>query len=183
LIEALVKESQERVVFDLIGAVKAWQAVLDQELSEYGIDYAKWVLLRAIVHGEFVRHETYLGPLRITAHQSEDLLAELHAAGWVAFTSEPPKPEPFVPQAAMARVARVSQAVRALHSVSVAALDRQDRGMLSALLQRMTSTLHEHHHRKREQGRALEFEAPLFVHAAHRVPRGGPIHSDRLHAI
>lgn len=159
--KSLAQESHEPVVFDLIDTVKAWQDVLNQELSVYGINYVKWVLLRAIMHGEFVRHEDYLGPLLIDAEQAERLLAELHATGWVAFTSAPQTAEPFVPPEAMARVTRVSQSVRALHSVSVAPFDRQERAALGTLLRRMKSTLREHSQRKRQQGRPPEFDAPL----------------------
>ncbi len=139
--------TSEPVVQGLIEAVCAWQAALEQALSDFGISYTKWLLLRAIACGDFIRHQAYRGQILIDADLSERLLEELHAHGWIELAEAP-----RIADSAHGRLERVWQAVKALHSVSVAAFNPQERAALSALLRRMSQTLGDHTARRRKHG-------------------------------
>ncbi|WP_050982903.1 hypothetical protein [Cupriavidus basilensis] len=134
-------EPTESVVLALLDSVREWQRVLDQTLSDAGLDYPKWILLRAIRQQEFVRHEPYLGPMLISATQSESLLDTLHAGDWIAYD---PAGQPFIPVEAEPRVDRVWKGLKALHSVSVAPFSAEERSALTASLRRMKDTLRDH---------------------------------------
>ncbi|MGE8369705.1 MarR family transcriptional regulator [Cupriavidus sp.] len=134
-------EPTESVLLALMDSVREWQRVLDQTLSDVGLDYAKWILLRAIRQDEFVRHEPWLGPMLISVPQSESLLHTLHADRWIEFD---PAGQPFIPAGAVPRVERVWSGMKALHSVSVAPFSTEERTALTASLRRMKATLHDH---------------------------------------
>lgn len=134
-------EPTESVLLALMDSVREWQLVLDQTLSEAGLDYPGWILLRAIRQEEFVRHEPCLGPMLISAPQSESLLNALHKAQWIEFD---PAGQPFIPVGALPRMDRVWNALKALHSVSVAPFSNEERTTLTASLMRMKATLHDH---------------------------------------
>lgn len=152
-------EPNEPVVLALIEAVMAWQGALEQTLSASGLNYGKWVLLRAIWQNAFVRHEPLAGALLIDVASSERMLGELHDDGWVEYSSTG---APRIPAAAEARVERVWGAVKALHSVSVSPFNSHERVALGTLLQRMKLTLSDHSAR-RSRGTAAE---PIAVPSA-----------------
>ena len=141
-------EIHEPVVLSLVDAVTAWQSALEQTLSVSGLTYPKWLLLRAIRLGQFTRGQPCHGAIFLDVPQTERLLRELHADGWLEF------PEDGTPQLApqaCVRLERAGQAVRALHSVSVGQLGAGERAALTSLLHRMTTTLDDHaarHHRQ-----------------------------------
>lgn len=140
-------EIHEPVVLALVDAVTAWQAALDQTLSTSGLTYPKWLLLRAIRQEQFTRGQPCEGAIFLDVPQTERLLRELHAEGWLEF---PADGTPQIAASACARMERAAQAVRALHSVSVCNLSVAERSALGSLLHRMTSTLSDHaarHHR------------------------------------
>ncbi|MGO4328523.1 MarR family transcriptional regulator [Cupriavidus sp. 2TAF22] len=128
--------------------MREWQGALDQTLSEVGLDYPGWILLRAIRQEEFVRHAPYFGLMLISVTQSEPMLGALQADGWIAFD---PAGQPFVPATALPRVDRVYSALKALHSVSVAPFSSEERTALTASLLRMKATLHDHSVRRGRQ--------------------------------
>jgi len=141
-------QASEPLVLALIEAVTAWQRALERTLSSSGLNYVKWLLLRAIAKGEFVRGAALCGPVMIDASWSERLLRELRDDGWLAFAGQEP---PRIPAEADARVQRVGLAVKALHSVSVAPFNTQERVALGSLLERMKGTLHDHTQRQRRR--------------------------------
>jgi hypothetical protein len=134
-------EPTESLLLALMDSMREWQRVLDQTLSEAGLDYPKWILLRAIHQEEFVRHEPCLGPMLISATQSESLLHALHKAQWIEFD---PAGQPIIPAGALPRMNRVWNALKALHSVSVAPFSTEERTTLTTSLMRMKATLHDH---------------------------------------
>ncbi|SOY43894.1 MarR family transcriptional regulator [Cupriavidus taiwanensis] len=134
-------EPSEPVVLALIDAVTAWQGALDQTLRASGLNYSQWLLLRAIRQGAFKRGAPLAGPMPIDAAQSEMMLDELRRDGWIEYTGTLP---PRLAEGATARVQRTAQALSALHSVSVAAFNSQERAALVSLLDRMKSTLSGH---------------------------------------
>ncbi|ODV42231.1 MarR family transcriptional regulator [Cupriavidus sp. UYMMa02A] len=138
-------EPNEPVVLALVDAVTAWQGALEQTLSASGLNYAKWLLLRAIRQNAFVRHEPLASALLIDGACAERLLGELQRDGWVE-CSDPAMPR--ISAAAESRVERVWQAVKALHSVSVSPFNSQERVALGTLLQRMKLTLSDHSARR-----------------------------------
>ena len=152
-------EPNEPVVLALVGAVMAWQAALEQTLSASGLNYGKWILLRAIWQNAFVRHEPLAGTMLIDVASSERMLGELHDDGWVEYSSTG---APRIPAAAEHRVERVWGAVKALHSVSVSPFNSHERVALGTLLQRMKLTLSDHSAR-RSRGTAAE---PITVPSA-----------------
>lgn len=155
-------ESVEPTVVALIDAVTAWQGALDQTLSASGLTYAKLLLLRAISRGEFERGKGYRGAVFVDATLAEHLLTELHAHSWVMFVNaldHPCTPDdadarPTIAEAMRARLARIEQSVKALHSVSAAPFSADERATLGLLLQRMKETLDDH--RSRQERRPCE---------------------------
>lgn len=155
-------ESVEPTVVALIDAVTAWQGALDQTLSASGLTYAKLLLLRAISRGEFERGKGYRGAVFVDATLAEHLLTELHAHSWVRFVNaldHPCAPDdadarPTIAEAMRARLARIEQSVKALHSVSAAPFSADERATLGLLLQRMKETLDDH--RSRQERRPCE---------------------------
>lgn len=152
-------DAGEPTIVALVEAMKAWQRALDSTLSTSGLTYVKWILLRAIARGDYVRHQPYLGAILIDVEMGEHLLAELHRDRWIAFvdgagmTCGPALPEaqPVVPEAERARVQRIAQSIKALHSVSVSPFSSDERTMLSTLLQRMQVNLNEFSDRRDAQ--------------------------------
>ncbi len=144
-------DAGEPTIVALVEAMKAWQRALDTTLSTSGLTYVKWILLRAVARGDYVRHQPYLGAILIDVEMGEHLLAELHRDRWIGFvdgagmTCGPALPEaqPVVPEAERARVQRIAQSIKALHSVSVSPFSSDERTMLSTLLQRMQVNLNE----------------------------------------
>jgi len=155
-------EPNEPVVLALIDAVTAWQAALEQTLSASGLNYAKWLLLRAIRHNSFVRHAPLPGPMLIDIAQSERMLDELRQEGWVEYSDAA---APAIAEGAHGRLERLWQAVKALHSVSVSPFSSQERVALGSLLQRMKLTLHDHSER-RSRSERLPSANPVNLHAA-----------------
>ncbi len=149
-------EPNEPVVLALVDAVIAWQGALEQTLSTSGLNYGKWVLLRAIWQNVFVRNEPLAGVMLIDAACAERMLGGLHNAGWVEYSATG---APRISAAAEGRVERVWGAVKALHSVSVAPFNSHERVALGTLLQRMKLTLSDHSAR-RSRGAASE---PVMV--------------------
>jgi hypothetical protein len=145
-------DTNEPVVMALIDAVTSWQGALEQALSTSGLDYVKWVLLRTISREEFMRGQYCRGPVLIDPGLAEHLLAELYRDGWIVFRDqlghlagpESETAQPVIPADSHARFDRVSQSVKALHSVSVSPFAPQDRVALGTLLRRMKDTLDEH---------------------------------------
>ncbi|NOV24139.1 MarR family transcriptional regulator [Cupriavidus necator] len=134
-------EPSEPVVLALIDAVTAWQGALEQTLQASGLTYSQWLLLRAIRQGAFKRGLSLGGPMPIDAAQSEAMLDELRRDGWIEYTATM---APRVAEGATMRMQRTAQALSALHSVSVAAFNPQERAALVSLLDRMESTLISH---------------------------------------
>ena len=134
-------EIHEPVVLSLVDAVTAWQSALDKTLSVSGLNYPKWLLLRAIRLDQFKRGQPCEGAIFLDVPLTERLLRELHAEGWLDF---PADGTPRIADAACARLERAAQAVGALRSVSVGHLGPAERGALSSLLHRMTTTLEDH---------------------------------------
>ncbi|MCY1351030.1 hypothetical protein D9M68_608040 [compost metagenome] len=134
-------EPNEPVVLALVDAVTAWQDALEQTLSASGLTYAKWLLLRAIRRGNFVRGAPLPGALPIDTPQSELLLHELRRDGWIEYAEAT---TPRISDTATSRLERVSQALSALHSVSVAPFSSQERVALGSLLERMKIRLNDH---------------------------------------
>ncbi|WER44583.1 MarR family transcriptional regulator [Cupriavidus sp. WKF15] len=160
-------EPNEPVVLALMDAVTAWQGALEQTLSASGLNYGKWLLLRAIMQNAFVRHEPLAGVMPIDAARAEHMLGELQRDGWIEYSDSG---APRISAAAEGRVERVWQAVKALHSVSVSPFSSHERVALGALLQRMKLTLSDHSAR-RSRNPANE---PVTLHtAAGRVGAGG----------
>lgn len=164
-------DAGEPTIVALVEAMKAWQRALDTTLSASGLTYVKWILLRAIARGDYVRHRPYLGAILIDVEMGEHLLAELHRDHWIAFvdgagmTCGPALPEaqPVVPEAGRARVQRIAQSIKALHSVSVGPFSTEERAMLSTLLQRMQVNLNEFSDRRHAQhDDTSEDETPLI---------------------
>ncbi|MBO4122831.1 MarR family transcriptional regulator [Cupriavidus gilardii] len=164
-------DAGEPTIVALVEAMKAWQRALDTTLSASGLTYVKWILLRAIARGDYVRHRPYLGAILIDIEMGEHLLAELHRDHWIAFvdgagmTCGPALPEaqPVVPDAGRARVQRIAQSIKALHSVSVGPFSTEERAMLSTLLQRMQVHLNEFSDRRHAQrDDTSEDETPLI---------------------
>lgn len=145
-------EPNEPVVLALVDAVMAWQGALEQTLSTSGLNYGKWILLRAICQNAFVRHEPLAGAMLIDAACAERMLNELHDDGWVEYAGTG---TPRISAAAEGRVERVWGAVKALHSVSVSPFSSHERVALGTLLQRMKLTLSDHSAR-RSRGTASE---------------------------
>lgn len=150
----------EPVVLSLVDAVTAWQSALEQTLSVSGLTYPKWLLLRAIRLGEFTRGEPCHGAIFLDVPQTERLLRELHADGWLEF---PVDGEPQVAPEANSRLERAAMAVRALHSVSVGHMTPAERAVLTSLLHRMTSTLDDHAARHSRQAARHTAELSLLV--------------------
>ncbi|MBF6989791.1 MarR family transcriptional regulator [Cupriavidus sp. IK-TO18] len=134
-------EPNEPVVLALVDAVTAWQDALEQTLSASGLTYAKWLLLRAIKRGDFVRGAPLPGAMPIDVPQSELLLHELRRDGWIEHAEAT---TPSIADTAASRLERVSQALSALHSVSVAPFNPQERVALGSLLERMKLRLNDH---------------------------------------
>jgi hypothetical protein len=134
-------EIHEPVVLALIGAVTAWQGALEQTLSVSGLTYPKWLLLRAIRHGEFTRGRPCESAIFLDVPQSERLLRELADDGWLDFAVDG---APCIAPAAGTRLKRAAQAIKALHSVSAGQFGTSERAALSGLLHRMTATLQDH---------------------------------------
>ncbi|MEN7530039.1 MULTISPECIES: MarR family winged helix-turn-helix transcriptional regulator [unclassified Cupriavidus] len=134
-------EIHEPVVMSLVDAVTAWQTALDRTLNVSGLSYPKWLLLRAIRQNEFTRGQPCAGAIFLDVPQTERLLRELHADGWIEF---PIDDAPQISPAAKPQIERAARAVRALHSVSVCDLSAAERAALSSLLHRMTGTLDDH---------------------------------------
>lgn len=137
-------ESNEPVVLALVDAVTAWQDALEQTLSASGLNYAKWLLLRAIRRGDFVRGAPLPGAMPIDVPQSELLLQELRRDGWIEYAEGNAPRMPRISDTAASRLERVSQALSALHSVSVAPFSPQERVALGSLLERMKIRLNDH---------------------------------------
>ncbi|MBP0620475.1 MarR family transcriptional regulator [Cupriavidus consociatus] len=137
-------EPNEPVVLALVDAVTAWQDALEQTLSASGLNYAKWLLLRAIRRGDFVRGTPLPGPMLIDVSQSELLLHELRRDGWIEHAEANAPRMPRIADTAASRLERVSQALSALHSVSVAPFSPQERVALGSLLERMKIRLNDH---------------------------------------
>ncbi|WP_432259856.1 MarR family winged helix-turn-helix transcriptional regulator [Cupriavidus sp. TMH.W2] len=142
-------EPSEPVVLALIDAVTAWQGALNQTLRTSGLNYAQWLLLRAIRHGAFVRGAPLAGPMPIDAARSETMLDELQRDGWIEFAATE---APRIAEGAANRLQRAAQALSALHSVSVAAFSSQERAALGSLLERMKTTLNGHTSRQIRAG-------------------------------
>jgi len=166
-------EPNEPVVLALVDAVTAWQGALEQTLSVSGLSYTKWLLLRAIRQNAFVRHQPFLGAMPIDVACSERLLSELAQDGWVEYSDTV---APRIAEAASTRLERAWQAVKALHSVSVAPFSSQERVALGSLLQRMQLTLSDHSARRSRSECAASAEAA----AACRTTPPGSNH--RAHA-
>ncbi|MGK9872227.1 hypothetical protein O6151_24045, partial [Salmonella enterica subsp. enterica] len=62
-----------------------------------------------------------------------------------------PEGQPVVPEAERARVQRIAQSLKALHSVSVSPFTSDERAMLSTMLQRMQANLNEFSDRRDAQ--------------------------------
>ncbi|AZG14739.1 MULTISPECIES: MarR family transcriptional regulator [Cupriavidus] len=153
-------EIHEPVVLSLVDAVTAWQGALDQTLSDSGLTYPKWLLLRAIRLGDFTRGEPCQGAIFLDVPQTERLLRELHADGWIDF---PADGTPHIAADACPRLERAAQAVRALHSVSVGQLAPAERAALTSLLHRMTTTLEDHAARHTRRAARDAHELSLIV--------------------
>ncbi|WP_454735270.1 MarR family transcriptional regulator [Cupriavidus necator] len=134
-------EPNEPVVLALVDAVTAWQEALEQTLSASGLNYAKWLLLRAIRQGTFVRGLPLPGAMPIDVAQSEQMLQHLQRDGWIEYAENMP---PRIAEAAASQVERTAQAMSALHSVSVGPFSSQERVALGSLLERMKITLSDH---------------------------------------
>ncbi|RZT42400.1 MarR family transcriptional regulator [Cupriavidus agavae] len=134
-------EIHEPVVLSLVDAVTAWQDALDRTLNVSGLTYPKWLLLRAIKQDQFTRGQPCPGAILLDVPQTERLLRELHADGWLEF---PADGSPRIAASAERRIERAAQGVRALHSVSVCNLNAAERAALTGLLHRMTATLEDH---------------------------------------
>ena len=153
-------EIHEPVVLSLVDAVTAWQGALDQTLSVSGLTYPKWLLLRAIRLDEFTRGQPCQGAIFLDVPQTERLLRELHADGWLEF---PADGTPQIALDAVPRLERAGQAVRALHSVSVGHLAPAERAALTSLLHRMTTTLGDHAERHNRRAARDTHEFSLLV--------------------
>ncbi|CAG9172648.1 hypothetical protein LMG23992_02289 [Cupriavidus laharis] len=160
-------EPNEPVVLALVDAVTAWQGALEQTLSASGLNYAKWLLLRAIRQKAFVRHEPLVGAMLIDAACTERLLSELQHDGWVEYSDTT---APQISAGAKDRVERVWQAVKALHSVSVSPFNTQERVALGTLLQRMKLTLSDHTARRSRRPATEPVAVPAG--ASHAAPAG-----------
>lgn len=149
-------ESVEPTVVALIDAVTAWQGALDQTLSASGLTYAKLLLLRAIAQREFERGQGYRGAVFVDAKLAEHLLEQLHADSWIVFVDGQGRPcapgdpdaRPDILEPVRARLSRIEQGVKALHSVSAAPFSVDERATLGLLLQRMKETLDDHRTRQ-----------------------------------
>lgn len=164
-------DAGEPTIVALVEAMKAWQRALDTTLSTSGLTYVKWILLRAIARGDYVRHRPYLGAILIDVEMAEHLLAELHRDRWIGFVDGAgmacgpalPEGQPVVPEAERARVQRIAQSLKALHSVSVSPFTSDERAMLSTMLQRMQANLNEFSDRRDAQhAEAANDETPLI---------------------
>lgn len=166
-------DAGEPTIVALVEAMKAWQRALDSTLSTSGLTYVKWILLRAVARGDYVRHRPYLGAILIDVEMGEHLLAELHRDRWIAFvdgagmTCGPALPEaqPVVSEAERARVQRIAQSIKALHSVSVSPFSSDERAMLSTLLQRMQANLNEFSDRRDAQHADADGEEISLIRA------------------
>ncbi|AQV93624.1 MarR family transcriptional regulator [Cupriavidus necator] len=134
-------EPSEPVVLALVDAVTAWQSALEQTLRASGLDYAQWLLLRAIRQGAFVRGTPLAGLMPIDVARSETMLDELRRDGWIEYAGTQ---APRIAESAASRLQRTAQALSALHSVSVAPFSSQERAALGSLLERMKTTLDGH---------------------------------------
>jgi hypothetical protein len=134
-------EPSEPVVLALVDAVTAWQSALEQTLCASGLNYAQWLLLRAIRQDAFVRGSPLTGPMPIDVARSETMLDELQRDGWIEYADTQ---APRIADSAASRLQRTAQALSALHSVSVAAFSSQERVALGSLLERMKTTLSDH---------------------------------------
>jgi hypothetical protein len=150
-------EPNEPVVLALVDAVIAWQGALEQTLSASGLNYGKWLLLRAIRQNTFVRHAPLAAAMLIDAACAERMLGELHRDGWVEYSDTA---APRISAAAEGRIERAWQAVKALHSVSVAPFNSQERVALGTLLQRMKLTLSDHSARRSRSAAAEPVAVP-----------------------
>jgi hypothetical protein len=174
-------ESVEPTVVALINAVTAWQGALDQTLSASGLTYAKLLLLRAIVNEEFERESGYRGAVFIDAKLAEHLLSQLHDDAWISFVDaldQPCAPDaanarPAVAEPMRARLGRIEQSVKALHSVSAAPFSADERATLGLLLQRMKETLDDH--RSRQERRPCD--------GLVAAPCCGPCHEALMHSL
>lgn len=153
-------EIHEPVVLSLVDAVTAWQSALEQTLSVSGLTYPKWLLLRSIQIGEFSRGQPCQGAIFLDVPQTERLLRELHADGWLEFASDG---TPQIAFEAGSRLERAALAVRALHSVSVSHLAPAERTALASLLHRMTATLDDHAERHSRQAARHTADLSLVV--------------------
>ncbi|WP_042885022.1 hypothetical protein [Cupriavidus necator] len=157
-------EPNEPVVLALVDAVTAWQEALEQTLSASGLNYAKWLLLRAIRQGAFVRGSPLPGTMRVDVAQSEQMLQDLERDGWIEYADAL---HPHIADAAASRLERTGQALSALHSVSVAPFSSQERVALGSLLERMKITLSDHTTRQIRVGtEAARHEKPAAAPAA-----------------
>ncbi len=153
-------EIHEPVVLSLVDAVTAWQSALDQTLSLSGLTYPKWLLLRAIRLDQFTRGQPCQGAIFLDVPQTERMLRELHADGWLEF---PDDGTTRIAPEAWPRLERAAQAVRALHSVSVGQLASAERAALTSLLHRMTTTLDDHAQRHNRRAARDTHELSLVV--------------------
>ncbi|MBP0628463.1 MULTISPECIES: hypothetical protein [unclassified Cupriavidus] len=160
-------EPNEPVVLALVDAVTAWQDALEQTLSASGLNYAKWLLLRAIRRGDFVRGAPLPGAMPIDVPQSELLLHELRRDGWIEYAEANSPRMPRISDTAASRLERASQALSALHSVSVAPFSPQERVALGSLLERMKIRLNDHTTRQiRVGGEAARQDKPATAGGA-----------------
>ncbi|BDB23837.1 MarR family transcriptional regulator [Cupriavidus sp. P-10] len=162
-------EPNEPVVLALVDAVTAWQDALEQTLSASGLTYAKWLLLRAVRRGDFVRGAPLPGAMPIDVPQSELLLHELRRDGWIEYAEAI---TPRIADTAVSRLERASQALSALHSVSVAPFSPQERVALGSLLERMKIRLNDHTTRQIRVGGEAARQDKLANAAGTATPAG-----------
>lgn len=164
-------DAGDQTILALAAAMQAWQRALDATLSTQGLNYVKWTLLRAIAHGDYVRHQPYVGVLMIDVDMAERLLQELYRARWIVFADKAGRScgpalhdaQPLIAAEQRARIDKIGLAIKALHSVSVSPFNLEERSQLCALLQRMEQTLNNHASRQQARGDDIHVtHAPLI---------------------
>lgn len=166
-------DAGEPTIVALADAMKAWQRALDTTLSASGLSYVKWILLRGIARGDYVRHEPYVSAVLIDVEMAERLLAQLYRDRWIAFVDHAGNAcgptadhaQPVIAEHQRRRVERIALSVKALHSVSVSPFSTDERAVLCRLLQKMQHTLDEHSDRQHARHDAIELAETQLIRA------------------
>lgn len=148
-------EAREPLVRCLNETLAVWETTLDRTLSQSGVSLKEWRLLGYLASGDRLgpasndeSRQTSLAAPRepepwLNAAEFEAMIERLEEEGWLVRedADERIRPVPVIAQAASQRMQRVGQSIKALQSVWVSALSREERATMITYLSRMQRQL------------------------------------------